>query len=199
MLKLYHARRTRSARILWLLEELGAIYEVETCEFIRPESPFSQRTPSGKFPVLEDGEVVIFESGAILEYLLETRGDGRFAPGIGSPLRGVFLQWVHFAEATLMPPLSEMIRHTVFLPEENRVASVIADARQRAGVTLGVLERALEGQDYLLGNDFSGADIMMGCTLQYADWFGLLVEFPHIQRYFGRLKERPAFKRAFDT
>jgi glutathione S-transferase len=199
MLKLYHARRTRSARILWLLEELGAVYEVENCEFIPPATPFSQRTPYGKFPVLEDGEVVIFESGAILEYLLETCGGGRLAPTVGSPLRGVFLQWVHFAEATLMPPLAEIIRHTVFLPEENRVATVVADARQRAGVTLGVLERALDGQDYLLGNDFSGADIMMGCSLQYADWFGLLAEFPHIQRYFGRLKARPAFKRAFDT
>src|SRR5512134_3426394 len=116
MIKLYHAPRTRSVRVLWLLEELGIPFGLETQEYRPPATPFSQKTPFGKFPSLEDGDTVMFESGAIVEYLLERYGDGRLGPRAGEPGRGEFLQWVHFAEATLMPPLIEILRHTVLKP-----------------------------------------------------------------------------------
>ena len=80
MLKLYHGALTRSARILWLLEELELDYELETVEFKPPSEPFAQPTPSGKLPAIEDGDVVMFESGAILEFVLERYGEGRLAP-----------------------------------------------------------------------------------------------------------------------
>ena len=101
MLTLYYAPRTRAVRVRWLLEELGVPHELRRVPFVPPTGGFfSQATPLGKFPVLVDGDVTIFESGAIVEYVLERYGQGRLAPAAGSPLRGPFLQWLHFAEAT---------------------------------------------------------------------------------------------------
>jgi len=94
VLKLYHAPRTRSIRIRWLLEELQLPHELERVEFRPQKTTFAQATPFGRFPVLVDGEVVIGESGAILEYILEQYGAGRLAPGVAAPQRGEFLQWV---------------------------------------------------------------------------------------------------------
>jgi glutathione S-transferase len=200
MIKLYHSALTRSVRIYWLLEELGLPYDLETVAFTPPFTPFSQRTPFGKVPVIQDGDLTMFESGAILEYVLERYGEGRLAPAPGTPLRGPFLQWVHFAEATAMPPLGDLVRHTIFKPEAERIPAVVADARIRAAAVLKVLEHALTGKDYLLGSEFSAADIMMGYTLQSARWFGLLTEgYPNISAYMARLETRPAFQRAFGS
>ena len=84
MIKLYHATRTRSFRIVWLLEELGIPYELEKMAFVPPQTPFAQASPFGKFPAIEDGELTMFESGAILEYVIERYGNGRLAPAPGS-------------------------------------------------------------------------------------------------------------------
>jgi glutathione S-transferase len=131
MIKLYHAQFTRSIRILWLLEELGLPYELVKVAFKPPRYSFEQDTPTGKFPSMEDGGVVLFESGAILEYLIEKYGKGRLAPPAGSPDRGLYLQWVHFAEATAFPPIADLAQHTMFLPEAQRIPQVAADARTR--------------------------------------------------------------------
>lgn len=115
MLALYFAPRTRSVRVRWLLEELGLPHELRRVPFAPPTGGFfSQSTPLGKFPVLEDDEVTISESGAIVEYVLERYGGGRLAPRPGSPARGLFLQWLHFAEATAFPPLGTIVWHTLY-------------------------------------------------------------------------------------
>ncbi len=198
MIKLYHAPMTRSLRIVWLLEELGLRYELEKVTFVPPSAaPFSQATPSGKLPVIEDGDLVMFESGAILEYILERYGGGRLAPAVGTPLRGTFLQWVHFSEATLFPPLGEIAWHTMFGPETSRSPVAADTARRRAAATLAVLEKALAGKDHLLGRDFSAADIMMGFSLLAAQYFGVLGDdYPNVRTYIARLAERPAFQKA---
>jgi glutathione S-transferase len=196
MIKLYHAPRTRSIRVLWLLEELGIPFELETQEYRPPATPFAQKTPFGKFPSLEDGDTVMFESGAIVEYLLERYGEGRLGPRAGEPRRGEFLQWVHFAEATLMPPLIEILRHTVLKPEAERIPAVVDDARTRAAVTLAVVERALADRNYLLGADFSAADIMMTYGVQWAEMLGLLADSPNLRAYLQRLTSRPALRKA---
>src|SRR5262245_16580567 len=106
MLRLYYAPRTRAVRIRWLLEELELPYEVQRVPFVVPSGGFfAQATPSGKVPVLEDEGVPIGESGAILEYVVERYGNGRLAPPVGSPARGLYLQWIHFAEGTASVPL----------------------------------------------------------------------------------------------
>jgi glutathione S-transferase len=158
---------------------------------------FTQATPSGKFPVLVDGGVVIFESGAILEYILERHAGGRLAPPVGSPLRGPFLQWVHFAESTAFPPIGIIVWHTFYKQNAAEVPSVIEDARVRAVAGFDVVERALEGRAFLLGDEFSGADVMMGFTLEAAKLMGLLGDaHPNVQGYLTRLESRPAFERA---
>jgi glutathione S-transferase len=138
----------------------------------------------------------MFESGAIVEYLLECYGEGRLGPRAGEPRRGEFLQWVHFAEATLMPPLIEILRHTVLKPEAERIPAVVDDAKTRAAVTLAVVERALADRDYLLGADFSAADIMMTYGVQWADMLGLLADSPNLRGYLQRLASRPALRKA---
>ena len=199
MIKLYHSPRTRSVRVYWLLEELGLPYELEVVPFtppLPPARPFAQRTPFGKVPTLEDGDVTMFESGAILQYIIERYGEGRLAPAPGSPLRGSFLQWVHFAEATAFPPIGNIAWHT-FKRDTQEVPGAMADYRTWAAAALDVLERAMAGKQYLLGTDFSGADIMMGYTLECAKWFGLLNAGPSkLVSYIERLEARPAFQKA---
>jgi glutathione S-transferase len=196
VIKLYHSPRTRSIRVRWLLEELGLPYELVTREYRPPSQPFAQDTPLGKFPSLEDGDTVMIESGAIVEYLLERHGAGRLGPRAGEPGRPQFLQWLHFAESTLLPPLLEILRHTLIKPEAERIPAVVADGRARAGKTLEVLERELGDRPYLLGDEFTAADIMMAYGLQWAEHFGLLGERPRLAAYFRRIVARPAAQRA---
>src|SRR5262245_54351832 len=197
MIKLYFAPRTRAVRVRWLLEELGLPHELRRVAFNRPDRVFSQETPLGKFPVIEDGDVTICESGAIVEYILERYGEGRLAPAIGSPLRGEFLQWIHFAEGTAFPPLGVIVWHTLYEGNAAEIPDVIASARRRALGALDFLERALAGKTYLLGSEFSAADIMMGFTLAAARVLGVLDErYPALTGYLARLESRPAFQRA---
>lgn len=110
MIRLYFAPRTRSVRILWLLEELELPYELEHVTFEPPAKRFfGQKTPSGKLPTVEDGAVTMSESGAIIEYILECYGSGRLAPPVGTPERAAFLQWLHFSESTAFPPLGIVV------------------------------------------------------------------------------------------
>jgi glutathione S-transferase len=197
MLKLYFAPRTRSVRIRWLLEELGIPHELERVEFRPRPSPFAQATPFGKFPVLVDGDVVMAESGAILEYVLEVHGNGRLAPAVGSPQRGEFLQWVHFAEGTAFPPLGVLIWHGVYRADADRIPEAMDSARDRAHAALAVVEKHLATREHLLGSEFSAADIMVGFTLAAARFVGVLdSRYPLTTAYLGRLMERPAFQRA---
>ena len=200
MIKLYHAPRTRSVRVRWLLEELGVPYDLVPVTFKPPMKTFSQDTPFGKLPAIVDGDVTIGESGAIVEYILERYGNGRLAPAIGSPLRGEFLQWVHYAEATAFPPLGIIVWHTLFVGDADQVPGVVASARERAAAALDVVERALTGKTYLLGADFSAADVMMGFTLAAARILGVLDErFPNLTAYLSRLDARPAFQLAAEA
>jgi glutathione S-transferase len=198
MIKLYHSPLSRSVRIIWLLEELGLPYELVRLE-LEPTvpKPFAQKTPTGKIPTIEDDTVTMFESGAILEYVLEKYGDGRLAPAVGSPLRGPFLQWVHFAEATAFTGLGNIIWHTRFKQDADRVADALADYRSWAEASLDSLERNLVGKEFLLGADFSGADIMVGYSVLVAKALGLVGE-PHesVDGYLARLTTRPALRKA---
>ena len=144
-----------------------------------------------------DGDVAIFESGAIVEYVLERYGQSRLAPAVGSPLRGPFLQWLHFAEATAFPPLGTIVWHVLYKQDAAAVPSVVDDARTRAHTTLEVAEHALAGKQYLLGDEFSAADVMMGFTLEAAKALGVLdASLSNLTAYLMRLEARPAFRRA---
>ena len=198
MLQLYFAPLTRAVRIVWLLEELGLPYSLERVEFSPPTQRFfAQKTPTGKLPTLVDGDVVLCESGAILEYVLERHGGGRLAPPPGSPRRAAFLQWVHFAESTAFPPLGILVWLTRYRGDPEPYAALLADTRERAASALDFLERGLGDGTWLLGDEFSGADVMMGFTLAAARMLGVLGErHPRVQAYFERLQQRPAYRKA---
>jgi len=198
MIKLYHAPRTRSIRVLWLLEELGLPYELETVEFLPPaKNFFAQKTPLRKLPTIEDGDIVMCESGAILEYILERYGEGRLAPPVGSPQRAAYLQWIHFAESTAFPPLGILVWLSRYRDDAAGHAPLIEDARSRAAAGFEFLEAGLENKQYLLGEDFSAADIMTGFTLGAARVLGVLDgRFPHLIDYNARLEARPAYQKA---
>jgi glutathione S-transferase len=199
MIRLYFAPRTRAVRVRWLLEELGLPHELRRVEFNLPKQVFSQNTPMGKLPVIEDGDVTMCESGAILEYILERYGNGRLAPPIGSPLRGPFLQWMHFAEATVFPPVGVIVWHTLYQRDADEIPGVIASARERARGGFDFVEKGLAGKSYLLGEEFSAADIMMGFTLVAARTLAVLDEsYPGITAYLARLEARPAFRKAVE-
>jgi glutathione S-transferase len=185
-------------RVLWLLEELGLSYELHTVPLEPPApKPFAQKTPSGKVPTIEDDGVTIFESGAIVEYILEKYGSRGLAPPVGSPLRGPFLQWVHFADATAFTGLGNMAWHTRFKQDGENVADALADYRRWVEASLDALERTLRDRDFLLGPEFSAADIMVGYTVLVAKAMGLIGEDHRaVDAYLARLTARPALRRA---
>jgi glutathione S-transferase len=197
VIKLYFAPRTRAVRILWLLEELALPYELERVEFLPPAKEFFvQRTPTGKLPTIEDGDVVMAESGAITEYILEKYGKGRLAPRVGSAARARYLQWLHFAEATAFPPLGIVVWLSRYRGESEKHADLVADAKDRARAGIEQVEREIGDGPYLLGEDFTAADIMLGFTLAAALMLGLLDDrYPKTGAYLGRLMKRPAFEK----
>ncbi len=198
MLVLHHAPRTRSVRVRWLLLELGVPHELRRVDFVPPkEGFFSQATPLGKIPVVEEDGAVFCESGAILEYILERHGEGRLAPAVGSPARGPFLQWMHWAEGTLSQPLSVLLWHRIYKGDAEALPSVIDEATTRAHRSLDFLAEGLGDGPWILGRDFSAADIMLGFTLAAAQVLGALGEgHPTLVAYLGRMQERPAFQQA---
>lgn len=197
MIRIYHAPRTRSLRVLWLLEELELPYEVTKVEFQNPaKNSFAQETPLGKLPTLEDGEITMCESGAMLEYLVERYGNGRLAPAPGTPARALYLQWLHFAEATAFPPLGILVWLTRYRDDGARHTELLQDTRVRAAKGLEFLENGLGDKPWLLGEEFSAADIMTGFTLVAARMLGVLDDrFPRLVDYLARLEERPAYQR----
>lgn len=198
MIKLYFAARTRSVRIVWLFEELGIPYELERSEFIPTATEFyAQATPTGKFPTIIDGDIVLCESGAIVEYVLEKYGEGRLAPAIGSTDRPAYLQWLHFAESTAFSPIGIVVWLTRYREEGDDQAELIRDAKARAASTLEFLENSLQDSGFVVGDDFTAADIMLGFTLVAAQVVGVLDErFPKTNAYLGRLLARPALQKA---
>jgi glutathione S-transferase len=199
MVTLFHSPRTRSLRVLWLLEELGIPYELRTLPFT-PESlkspEYLRINPLGKVPAIQDGDAQMFESGAIVEYLVEKYGNGRLAPAPGTPARAAYLQWIHFAEATAMPPISELAQHTMFKPEAERIAAIVPDAQARIQNWLTTVEAAMDGRDYLCGSELTAADVMLGYSLLLTKWFGLLGDRPNLTAYLARLEARPALQKA---
>jgi glutathione S-transferase len=153
----------------------------------------------GLVPAFEDGELVLFESGAILQYILERYGEGRLEPGIDEQGRAAYLQWFHFGEATLMAPLTEIIRNRFVLKEEQRSEQTLRNARTRFARSVTALGNAARGVDYLVADHFSAADIMVGYGLHLSQRVGELPgDAGPAREYVEALSRRPAFERAFE-
>ncbi|MEZ4280613.1 MAG: glutathione S-transferase family protein [Myxococcota bacterium] len=202
MLKLHHVPGARSCRVIWLLEELGDVdYALETYRLGDPRlraPEYRRLNPAGKVPTLEDEGVAFFESGAIVQYLLERHGRGRLEPASDAPARGPYLQWMHWSEASLLPPLGQINAHKFVLREADRIPQALALARRQFAKGVGQLGDALADRDYLVEDRFTAADLMAGYGIALAR---LVDELPvasaALDAWFERLAARPAFERAF--
>jgi glutathione S-transferase len=212
MVVVHHLNNSRSQRVLWLLEELGVPYEVKRYErdaktMLAPPALLAIH-PLGKSPVITDGEIILAESGAIIEYLVEKYGESRMRPPAGSPQRLKYLYWMHYAEGSAMPPL---LFRLVF----NRIASnpapwpVSAIARRIAATVeksfiepnlsrhLNYMEAELNAQAWFAGEEFTAADVQMSFPLEAAaQRGGLNASRPKLMAFLDRIHARDAYKRA---
>lgn len=197
MTTVYHAKNTRSMRVLWVLEELGVKAEIKSLPFppskLQPD--YLAVNPTGTVPTLVDGSVRLTESMAICEYLA-AKYESSLLVGPGDPARTDFVQWLWYGESTLMTPLSRMA--TVGRLQRNGadIDAVLEDARGNAGVRLTALER-LEGRDFLVAGRLTLADISAGYPLHLVGLFGMdRLLGPRSSAYRERLRSRPAYQRA---
>ncbi|HEV2562102.1 MAG TPA: glutathione S-transferase [Rhizomicrobium sp.] len=197
MLKVHHLNNSRSQRILWLLEELGAPYEIVHYQRMQPiplaPPELKDVHPLGKSPVITDGDVMVAESGAIVEYILEKYGNGRLQPARDSKDHIKYIEWMHFAEGSAMLPLL-MALYTGMMGDaaamlRPRIDSEIANH-------LSYMEAAIEGRDFFVGNDLTGADIMLLFICEAAG--ARLDPYPGLVRYRARMHARPAYMRAIE-
>jgi glutathione S-transferase len=198
-MKLYYSPQTRAGRPRWVLEEIGAPYELVKLDMAKGEhkSPeYLKIHPHGAVPALSDGDLTLFESAAICSYLADKFPEKQLAPPVGTPARGLYYQWMHYAMATLEPPVLQIFLNTVMLPEAERSAAAVEKAKIQFADVARVLSNALAGRTFILGEQFSAADVLIGGTLGWAGFMGLLAEHPVLQAYVKRLSERPAFQRA---
>ena len=201
MLKLHFAPNSRAGRIVWLLEELGLPYELNRMDF-HPKDLKSDahraRHPLGRVPVLEDGDVSIYESGAIVEYVIERHSNGELKPAVDAPEFPAYLQWFHYCEGMVMPPINTIVVQTILLPPERRDENALAQAQRLLTKALAPVDEALAGKDYLIG-DFSGADIMLGHACFMANRSGCVTdEMTNLKGYIERIAARPAFNKAIN-
>jgi len=168
MTKLYGTSKSRSARSLWALEELGVKYEHVPVEVPQAKSAeHLKRNPNGHIPVLEDDGLVLFESMAINLYLAEKYGKAPFWPASAAQ-HGAVYQWSFFGMTEIEPRLMTVLTHRLFLPAAQRDEKVLAAALEGLKAPLKVLDDALKGRDYLLGSDFTVADLNVAAVLSFA-------------------------------
>ncbi|MCC7413366.1 MAG: glutathione S-transferase family protein [Gammaproteobacteria bacterium] len=197
MIRLHHLNQSRSKRIIWMLEELGIAYEIVSYQrntetlFAPPE--LKRIHPLGKSPVIEDGDLVLSESGAIIEYLVERYGADRFAPPPGTAAHAHYLQWLHFAEGSAMLPL--LLR--LFVQLDGCKTNFMHDyAAQELGHILAYMDAELATRSYLVGEQFTGADVLNSFVLEMAAPGGGLEPYPHLRAYLELIRARPACIRA---
>jgi glutathione S-transferase len=198
MIVVHHLNDSRSQRVLWLLEELGAPYEITHYQrdprtrLAPPE--LEAIHPLGKSPVITDDGKVVFESGAIVDYLIRRHGS-RLQPAQPSDEYDRYVQWLHYAEGSAMLPL--LLRMYVGRlgeagkPLWPRIDGEIANH-------LGFVDASLAGRDWLIGDDLTGADIQMSFVGEGAGAAGALASYPNLAAWVARFQARPAYRRALE-
>jgi glutathione S-transferase len=200
MLTLHQLNDSRSQRILWLLEEIGAPYELKRYQrdaVTRLAPPELEAVhPLGKSPVITDGDLTLAESGAIVDYLLRRYGAASgLRPAEGTRDFEAYQEWLHYAEGSAMLPLMLQLYvgrlKDAAAPLQPRIDSEIANH-------LGYVESALQGREYFVGDSLTGADIMMSFVAEVSGSFGKLGPYPALAAWIGRMHARPAFRRSVE-
>ncbi len=195
MLNIYHAPNTRAFRVIWLCEELQIPYELTAVDFsasYRQSGEWRALNPVGKVPVMTDGDLTMFESGAMVQYILDRYGNGALQPQAGTAEHALYLQWSWFAEATYSRPIGEIVNHRRAFGDD-AIPAVMEEMAARAALASQAVSDALADRPYLLGEAFSAADIMMGYTVMLAADFMKHTLPEPLARYWASLKSRPAF------
>lgn len=199
MITLHHLNNSRSQRILWLLEELGLDYDIalyrrdSETQLAPPE--LKAVHPLGKSPVITDGERTVAESGAIIDYLVRTHGNGRFRPSPDSEDFLDYEHWLHFAEGSAMLPfLMGLYASRLGEAAEPLWPRIFSEMDNH----LSYMENALGSRAYFVGNDLTGADVQLTFVLEAADANGLLDNYPNLKRYLAAMQARDAYRRAIE-
>jgi glutathione S-transferase len=197
MITVHHLNESRSQRILWLLEELGAPYEIKfyqrDAETNLAPPELKAVHPLGKSPVITDDGRTVAESGAIVDYLVRRHGGGRLAPRPDDPAYETHQEWLHYAEGSAMLPLMLQL-YTLRLGEAGAPLKPRIDSE--IDNHLGYVDGALQGRDYLLGDQLTAADVQMSFVGEVGRAFGRLADKPNLDAWLTRLHARPAYKRA---
>ena len=214
MLTVHHLNNSRSQRVLWLLEELGVPYEIKRYErdpktMLAPPELRAVH-PLGKSPVITDDGQTIAESGAIIEYLVDKYGQGRFAPAAGTPERLRYTYWMHYAEGSAMPPLLlKLVALRIASapmpffakPIARKIASTLQSSfiDPQLKLHLGYINKELGATGWFVGNDFTAADVQMSFPLEAATARGGMEgQIPTVVDFLKRIHARPAYQRALE-
>lgn len=199
MITIYHLDNSRSERIVWLMEELGLPYEQQT--FMRDQgmAPAAMKAihPLGKAPLIRDGEQVVMESGAIIEYILARYGDGKLRPSVTSTAFPHYLEWLHYAEGSLMSALLREFMVRRMLGEKAAESPMALGLAARTHDMMAVIDGELATAPYFAGSEFTAADIMMEFCFSFLDRYmkQSVNAYPHIEAWLQRVRARPAYQR----
>lgn len=191
-MKLYWSKQTRASRAVWMLEEAGVGYELVDAD-IRAENrndsdEFREASPMGKVPALVDGELKMSESAAICLYVADRYSEGNLAPAIDDPQRGKFLYWIMYTPAVIEPAMNEKFNEIEPNPTRSGHGSF--------DLMIRTLERGLQGGEWVLGERFTAADVMVGSSVVFMRMFGMLGDSPVLEAYADRCLARPAYQKA---
>jgi glutathione S-transferase len=192
-LTLYHAAPSRSSIARWMLEELGEPYDLHLLSLANEEQrapDYLAVNPMGKVPALKHGDAVITEAAAICTYLADEFPQARLKVPVGDPRRGAYLKWLFFAPSCIEPAITDRAFPRKEEPRRSTLGYGDFDT------VMAVVAAAVEPGPYLMGEQFTAADVVLGSTLRWGMMFGLLPKRPEFVAYVGRLEQRPALKRA---
>ncbi len=211
MITIHHLNNSRSQRVLWLLEELGEPYEIKhyqrNAKTMLAPPELKAIHPLGKSPVLTEGDITIAESGAIIEYIVDTVGQGRLIPPPRTPERLRYTYWLHYAEGSAMP-LLVMSLVFGFMPKaaptlaRPLVKAIAAGVRKnflqpQLDLHFDYIESELGNSEWFAGSEFSAADIQMSFPLEASQRrAGSAQRRPNIAAFLERIHARPAYQRA---
>ncbi len=197
MIVVHHLNESRSQRVLWLLEELGLPYDIKFYQrephtnLAPPE--LKQIHPLGKSPVITDGDRVVAESGAIVDYIIRRHGGGRLQPDPAEPAYDEYVQWLHYAEGSAVLPL---VMKGIAERAGKWLAPLSRHAKEEIGLNLTYIDNSLADRPFLLGDDLTGADVQMSFVGELA---GVSVDrsaYPNLDAWVRRFHARPAYQAA---
>jgi len=197
-MKIYGATSSRARRALWACEEAGADYTFHALDLAKGEhkqDAYLAINPNAKVPAMVDGELTLFESGAIVHYIARKYPEAKLLPELDSPDYARCLQWLFWTVTELEQPLWSMGKHRFALPQERRVPAMLECAAYEWLRPAQILSQALEGHEFLVGDHFTVADIVAGHTLAWARGFKVNLNSAVLEDYLDGILARPAFQR----